>query len=244
MRACVQTRPLGLGGRPAGRPQAPRSAPRPPSRPAPPPAAAAARAEEADTVTLPLNFYSLLHVNRASSREAVKRAYERALSAPPDVGYSQDALFSRAVLLKSAAETLGDLESRRAYDAAAAAGGGAHAVGVARDDLPGALVLLQEAGESALVLELGGAWLEANGGAPGAAADVAAAVALALCDLAAEALEGDSGQVAGACERLEEALGLLRRHALAPQLQQQIGDTLEVRALRGRRWGGYGVASC
>lgn len=184
-----------------------------------------------EPITLPLNFYSVLHVNRTSSREAVKRAYEKVINNPPDVGYSHDTLFSRAVLLKSAAECLADLESRRAYDAAAAAGGGAHTLDVTRENLPGALVLLQEAGESALVLQLGSRWLDAHaraGGEAGQAADVAAAVALALCDLAAAALEEESGQVQGACERLEEALGLLARHGLAQQLQQQIADTLEV----------------
>lgn len=195
-------------------------------------AARSAAGDAGEPITLPLNFYSVLRVNRTSSREAVKRAYEKAVAAPPDVGYSEDALFSRAVLLKSAAEALGDMDARRAYDAAAAGAGGAHTVSVSRDNLPGALVLLQEAGESVLVMDLGCRWLEAHeaaGGAAAQAADVAAAVALALCDLAAEALEADQGQVAPACERLEEALALLRRHCLAPQLQQQIADTLEVR---------------
>lgn len=105
------------------------------------PARGGATAADAEPITLPLNFYAALHVNRASSREAVKRAYERVVAAPPDVGYSQDALFSRAVLLKSAAETLADLESRRAYDAAAGASG-AHTVAVSRDNLPGACAVL------------------------------------------------------------------------------------------------------
>jgi hypothetical protein len=190
-----------------------------------------------EPLTLPLNFYSVLHLNRASSREAVKRAYEKVINSPPDVGYSQDTLFSRAVLLKSAAECLADLDARRAYDAAAAAVGGEHTLDVSRDNLPGALVLLQEAGESALVVELGRRWLEdaraAGGAPPPAAADVAATAALALCDLAAAALEEEAGQVLGACERLEEALGLLQAHGLAPQLQQQIEDTLEVSARGG-----------
>ena len=124
----------------------------------PPRAGAAPGAAATEPITLPLNFYDVLRVNRASSREAVKRAYEKAVGAPPDVGYSQDTLFSRAVLLKSAAECLSDLDSRRAYDAAAAAGGGEHALDVSRDNLPGALVLLQEAGDSALVLQLGCRW--------------------------------------------------------------------------------------
>jgi len=239
MRCTLRPHPLGLGRAPQRRPIAPvlKTARARPLKPSSPPKALGAAVEYQtdgkEPITLPLNFYSLLHVNRASSREAVKRAYEKIINSPPDVGYSQDTLFSRAVLLKSAAECLADLDARRAYDAAAAAGGGAHTFDVSRDNLPGALVLLQEAGESQLVLHLGCEWLDAHqatGGEASQAADVAASVALALCDLAAAALEGESGQVAGACERLEEALALLRRHGLAPQLQQQIGDTLEVGA--------------
>jgi hypothetical protein len=252
MRCALNTRPLGLVRVPMALQVAtPRGARAPAAAarrasPCPPPRAVAAdsryQTDDNEAITLPLNFYSLLHCNRTSSREAIKRAFERIANAPPDVGYSQDTLFSRAVLLKSAAECLADLDARRAYDAAAAAAGGAHTVGVSRDNLPGALVLLQEAGESALVLDLGCEWLETHrraGGAAARAADVAAAVALALCDLAAADLEGAGGGVAGACERLEEALALLRAHGLAPQLQQQIGDTLEV----GRAGGAGSVAS-
>ena len=52
----------------------------------------------------------------------------------------------------------------------------------------GALALLQEAGESAAVAEVGQAWLAAHR-RERAAADVALAAALALCDGARAALE-------------------------------------------------------
>ena len=50
------------------------------------------------------------------SREAVRESYERLSRAPSQVAYSADTLFSRAVLLRSAAECLADLQMRRSYD--------------------------------------------------------------------------------------------------------------------------------
>jgi hypothetical protein len=164
----------------------------------------------------------------AASRDAVRRSYERALGSPPDVGFSHDVLFSRAVLLRDAAECLSQLETRRAYDAAGSSSGG-HVLDVSMINLPGALVLLQEAGEAALVISLGRAWL-ADANSDGLAPDVAAAVALAHCDEAADALAADNSVVLVACRHLEAALQLLRRYKMAPQLQQQIMQTLEVRS--------------
>jgi hypothetical protein len=70
---------------------------------------------KADAVPLPLDYYKLLQVNRASSRDLVRRSYERIAKAPAP-GYSEDALYSRAVLLKAACDALSDPDSRRAYD--------------------------------------------------------------------------------------------------------------------------------
>lgn len=47
-------------------------------------------------------------------------------------------------------------------------------------------------------------------------------------DVAAESLEQDSSTVLRACQNLEVSLQLLRQHRMAPQLQQQIMQTLEV----------------
>jgi hypothetical protein len=184
-------------------------------------------------------------------------------AAPPSLPrdlFSQDALFARAALLRQAVETLSDVDSRKAYDRravpasplpgstaahASAVGPVVYSVDVSAADVPGALVLMQEAGgQAAKVAALGDAWLRAHASAfPAEAADVAAAVALARCDLAAEALdaaEAAAGTVAGeqgglafrvrpACEQLERALALLRRGAgnRAPQLQQQIAQALD-----------------
>jgi len=185
--------------------------------------------------------------------------------------FSQDALFARAALLRQALDTLTDPDARREYDgraaparrsptppaassaaaATAAAAYRASAVGpvvftvdVSAADVPGALVLMQEAGgQAASVAALGEAWLRLHGAAfPAEAADVAAAVALARCDLAAallDAAEAAAGTNAGelrggqalrvrpACEQLEAALALLRRAGRGPQLQQQIAQALD-----------------
>ncbi len=76
---------------------------------------AVAKADADAAVALPLDYYKLLQVNRASSRDLVRRSYERIAKAHAP-GYSEDALYSRAVLLKAAADVLSDPDSRRAYD--------------------------------------------------------------------------------------------------------------------------------
>lgn len=133
-----------------------------------------------NAITFPLDYYRVLTVNRASSPEVVRVAYERQLRSPPDVGYTQDTLFSRAVLLRDAAECLQNYNSRRMYDSMALSSTG-YAVDVSPHYLPAALVLLQESGQSGLVIKLGAEWLSRNSGDQ-TACDVAAAVALAHCE--------------------------------------------------------------
>ncbi|KAG2452619.1 hypothetical protein HYH02_002856 [Chlamydomonas schloesseri] len=198
----------------------------------------------AEHVSVAVDYYRLLHVPRVSRPDAIRKAYENLVKQPPAAAYSADTLFARAVLLKAAAESLTDPDLRRSYDAKLAAG---HtALRVSQQDLPGALVVLQEIGEYQLVLDLGLRWLEVNGGQPDAG-DVAAAVALAYCDRASErltsqlqppppsALPGPDGAavphthvsaVLPACDDLDAALSKLRRYGMAQQLQQQIVSAL------------------
>lgn len=128
-----------------------------------------------DEITFPLDYYKVLTVSKSSSPEVVRVAYQRQLRNPPDVGYTQDTLFSRAVLLRDAAECLQNQHSRRLYDSMA------RAVDVSPQYLPAALVLLQESGDSELVIKLGTEWLHKNSNGQ-LACDVAAAVALAHCE--------------------------------------------------------------
>jgi hypothetical protein len=98
-------------------------------------------------------------------------------------------------------------------------------------NLPAALVLLQETGESSLVVELGSSWLQQHANEP-FAPDVATSVALAHCDEAAAALDASGGTVVlQACRHLETALQLLREFKMAANLQHLIMQTLEVRVL-------------
>lgn len=96
----------------------------------------------AEHVSVAVDYYRMLHVPRVSRPDAIRKAYENLVKQPPAAAYSADTLFARAVLLKAAAESLTDPDLRRSYDAKLAAG---HtALRVSQQDLPGALVVLQE----------------------------------------------------------------------------------------------------
>ncbi|GFR46493.1 hypothetical protein Agub_g8071 [Astrephomene gubernaculifera] len=176
-------------------------------------------------VSVPVDYYRLLQVPRVSRPDAIRKSYDNLMKQSPATAYSADTLFARAVLLKAASESLTDPDLRRSYDAKLAAG---HtALRVSQQDLPGALVLLQEIGEFQLVLELGSRWLDLNGAQPDAG-DVAAAVALSYCDRAGERLlaTDSQGAVMPACDDLDAALTRLRRYGVAKQLQTQIVGAL------------------
>ncbi|GIL46986.1 hypothetical protein Vafri_3836 [Volvox africanus] len=176
-------------------------------------------------VSIAVDYYRLLQVPRVSRPDAIRKSYENLVKQPPATAYSADTLFARAVLLKAAAESLIDPDLRRSYDAKLAAGHSA--LRVSQQDLPGALVVLQEIGEFQLVLNHGCRWLELNGSQPDAG-DVAAAVALAYCDRAGERLATPSNKdaVLPACDDLDAALVQLRRYGMARQLQTQIVGAL------------------
>jgi len=187
------------------------------------------------SVSLPLDYYKCLDLNRGASKEAVRKACERLVQSPPAVGYSDVALYSRAVLLQNAAECLANMDARKAYEAQRRHQG--PLVPIAPSDLPGALALMQECGEANTVIDLGSDWLADRANAGGVdAADVAAAVALAHCDQAADAfVQYGEDEVAPACHSLRSALQLLQQYGLSAQLQQQITQTLEVRREAARR---------
>ncbi|GLI58669.1 hypothetical protein VaNZ11_000412 [Volvox africanus] len=176
-------------------------------------------------VSIAVDYYRLLQVPRVSRPDAIRKSYKNFVKQPPATAYSADTLFARAVLLKAAAESLIDPDLRRSYDAKLAAGHSA--LRVSQQDLPGALVVLQEIGEFQLVLDHGRRWLELNGSQPDAG-DVAAAVALAYCDRAGERLATPSNKdaVLPACDDLDAALVQLRRYGMARQLQTQIVGAL------------------
>ena len=49
-----------------------------------------------------------MQINRAASKETCFKKYDEIVSSPPNAGYSQEALYSRAVVLKSATEAVID----------------------------------------------------------------------------------------------------------------------------------------
>lgn len=148
------------------------------------------------------------------------------IKSPPNCGYSQETLYSRAVVLKSATEAVMDLTATPSYRQQP----GQLAVELLYSDLPGALALLQEAGELQTALDWGGAWLRDNA-ADSKTKDVALALALVHCDSAALRLEQNGSDTLAAVGEMTAALRLLRQYAAGDQLQQEITGALQVKLI-------------
>lgn len=186
---------------------------------------ASAYSPAADHVNVSLDYYRLLQVSKSASRDAVRKAYEHLVRLTPAAAYSQETLFSRAVLLKAAAECLVDMDLRRSYDQRVANGNAELKVPMA--DLPGALALLHECGDTDTVIAIAEEWLNKNNVTHPDAPDVAASLALAFCDKAGDLLERASpATFSPAYEYLERAYKVLRTFQISTQLQGQISDTL------------------
>lgn len=176
------------------------------------------------SVKIALDYYSVLKARRVNTSELLKRSYEDLLKQVPDSRYSKDSLNGRVAILRQAADTMLDSDKRRDYDQ-----------NLANNEIPtilvnskhfsGALLLLQESGEMAQVVELGTKWLNQNG-ASLASKDVALSVAKAYCDLASITLGSGEG-IAMCCEELEAALDLLCACDVAPDLQLDISNALK-----------------
>ncbi|KAE8659869.1 Protein ACCUMULATION AND REPLICATION OF CHLOROPLASTS 6 [Hibiscus syriacus] len=97
------------------------------------------------------------------------------------------------------------------------------------EKVPGALCVLQEAGETEVVLQIGETLLRER--LPKAfKQDVVLAMALAYVDLSRDAMALNPPDFIGGCEVLERALKLLQEEgasSLAPDLQSQIDETIE-----------------
>ncbi|KAK8585158.1 hypothetical protein V6N13_139093 [Hibiscus sabdariffa] len=187
-------------------------------------------------VSIPLDFYKLLGAETHFLGDGIKRAYEARVSKPPQYGFSQDTIISRRQILLAACETLSNPGSRRNYNQGL--------VDDERDTIitqvpwekvPGALCVLQEAGETELVLQIGESLLRER--LPKTfKQDVVLAMALAYVDLSRDAMALNPPDFIGGCEVLERALKLLQEEgasSLAPDLQSQIDETLEEIAPRG-----------
>lgn len=162
--------------------------------------------------------------------DGIRRAYESRVSKPPQYGYSQDALIARRQILQAACDVLSNPNSRRDYNLGLSeAFEETTLFEVPFDKVPGALCVLQEAGEAELVLRIGDALLRER--LPKSFKhDIVLAMALAFVDLSRDAMALNPPDYVYGCEALERALKLLQEEgssSLAPHLQAQIDETLE-----------------
>ncbi|XWS24442.1 hypothetical protein CRYUN_Cryun28dG0102600 [Craigia yunnanensis] len=181
-------------------------------------------------VSIPLDFYKVLGAETHFLGDGIKRAYEARVSKPPQYGFSQDTLISRRQILQAACETLANHGSRRNYNQGLVDDERDTIITqVPWDKVPGALCVLQEAGETEVVLQIGESLLRER--LPKAfKQDVVLAMSLAYVDLSRDAMALNPPDFIGGCEVLERALKLLQEEgasSLAPDLHSQIDETLE-----------------
>ncbi|CAL5205854.1 unnamed protein product [Lathyrus oleraceus] len=182
-------------------------------------------------VSLPLDLYKILGAETHFLGDGIRRAYEAKFSKPPQYAFSNEALISRRQILQAACETLADPASRREYNQSLVDDDEDSSIltEIPFDKVPGALCVLQEAGEMELVLRIGGGLLRER--LPKTfKQDVVLAMALAYVDISRDAMALSPSDYIVACEMLERALKLLQEEgasSLAPDLQTQIDETLE-----------------
>ncbi|TXG52130.1 hypothetical protein EZV62_021299 [Acer yangbiense] len=181
-------------------------------------------------VSMPIDFYQVLGAETHFLGDGIKRAFEARVSKPPQYGFSDDALISRRQILQAACETLANPASRREYNQGLVDDEeGTIITQVPWDKVPGALCVLQEAGETELVLRIGESLLRER--LPKSfKQDVVLAMALAYVDVSRDVMALNPPDFIKGCELLERALKLLQEEgasSLAQDLQAQIDETLE-----------------
>ncbi|XP_021759858.1 protein ACCUMULATION AND REPLICATION OF CHLOROPLASTS 6, chloroplastic-like [Chenopodium quinoa] len=181
-------------------------------------------------ISIPLNFYQVLGAETHFLGDGIRRAYEGKVSKPPQYGFTQDTLIARRQILQAACDTLSNPSARREYNSGLSdAFEETTLFDVPFDKVPGALCILQEAGESELVLRIGDALLKERLPKP-FKHDIVLAMALAFVDFSRDAMSLSPPDYVFGCEALERALKLLQEEgssSLAPDLQAQIDETLE-----------------
>ncbi|RRT52204.1 hypothetical protein B296_00029304, partial [Ensete ventricosum] len=142
--------------------------------------------------------------------DGIRRAFEARVSKPPQYGYSQDALIGRRQILQAAYDTLFDSSSREDYNRSIVEDSDSTITTyVPWDKVPGALCVLQEAGETELVLQVGKSLLLER--LPKAfKQDVVLAMVLAYVDLSRDAMALNPPDFVSCCEVLERGLKLLQ----------------------------------
>ncbi|KAG8057954.1 hypothetical protein GUJ93_ZPchr0002g23787 [Zizania palustris] len=210
----------------------------PTAAPSDPPAAAPSASpfvplfpDSADrALPLQVDLYKVLGAEPHFLSDGIRRAFEARLAKPPQYGYSTDALIGRRQMLQIAHDTLTNQSSRTEYDRALSENRQeALTMDVAWDKVPGVLCVLQESGDSLVVLATGEKLLQDR--PPNRfKQDVVLAMAMAYVDLSRDAMAATPPDVIGCCEVLERALKLLQEDGasnLAPDLLSQIDETLE-----------------
>lgn len=182
------------------------------------------------TIPLPIDFYQVLGAEAHFLADGIRRAYEARVSKPPQYGFSQEALIGRWQILQAAFDTLSSPNSRGDYNRGLTEDPGSTiTTHVPLDKIPGALCLLQEAGEAEIVLQVGGSLLREWLPKP-FKQDVVLAMALSYVDLSRDAMALNPPDFMGCCDILQRALKLLQEEGasnLARDLQAQIDETLE-----------------
>ncbi|KAG7604642.1 Protein ACCUMULATION AND REPLICATION OF CHLOROPLASTS 6 [Arabidopsis thaliana] len=181
-------------------------------------------------VPIPIDFYQVLGAQTHFLTDGIRRAFEARVSKPPQFGFSDDALISRRQILQAACETLSNPRSRREYNEGLLDDEEATVItDVPWDKVPGALCVLQEGGETEIVLRVGEALLKER--LPKSfKQDVVLVMALAFLDVSRDAMALDPPDFITGYEFVEEALKLLQEEgasSLAPDLRAQIDETLE-----------------
>lgn len=181
-------------------------------------------------MSMPIDFYRILGAEAHFLGDGIRRAYEAKVSKPPPYGYSQDALVSRRQVLQAACDTLANSSSRREYNQSLADDEfDTIRTQVPWEKVPGALSVLQEAGDTEVVLQIGEILLKER--LPKSfKQDVVLAMSLAYVDLSRDAMALSPPDFIKGSELLEIALKLLQEEgarSLAPDLQAQIDETLE-----------------
>ncbi|KAK9857621.1 hypothetical protein WJX84_007637 [Apatococcus fuscideae] len=174
-----------------------------------------------DDLYLPFDIYKILRISTVASKDSCKRALDDLLRNPPEAGFSHQALYTRATLLKRSTDVLLDDSARRLYDQKLYQGDSE--TEVQSSEFPGALILLQESGNWDAVVQQGLSFLKNAEPQGEAAQDVALAVAQSYCDAAAAMLQDQGDGLAMlACDHMQAALNVLQAHAAFPQLQRDI----------------------
>lgn len=182
------------------------------------------------TISLPIDFYQVLGADTHFLADAVVRAYEARVNNLPAEGFSQDAIAARQEILRGACETLADPDLRGEYNESLLEDeAGTILVDVPFSKVPGALCLLQEAGEMEIVLQVGQNLLKERL-IKSYRRDLILAMALAYVELSREAMAEMLPEIIRSCELLEKSLKLLQEEGgrnLAPALQEQIDHTIQ-----------------